>query len=73
MGDELRNEYQFDYSKAKPNRFAAKLKKGGRLVILDPEVAAAFAGSESVNAVLKALLQTMPGKPNGQTEVAEPV
>ena len=73
MADELRGEYQFDYSKAKPNRFAAKLKKGGRLVVLDPEVAAAFAGSESVNAVLKALLQTMPEKPNGKTEVANPV
>ena len=60
MADELREEYQFDYGKAKPNRFAATLKKGGRLVVLDPEVAAAFAGSETVNAVLRALLQTMP-------------
>ncbi len=70
MGDELRDEYQFDYSKAKPNRFAAKLKKGGRLVVLDPEVAAAFAGSETVNAVLRALLQTMPVKPTGQAGTA---
>ncbi len=70
MGDELRDEYPFDYSKAKPNRFAAKLKKGGRLVVLDPEVAAAFAGSETVNAVLRALLHTMPVKPAGQAEVA---
>ena len=70
MGNELRDEYQFDYSKAKPNRFAAKLKKGGRLVVLDPEVAAAFAGSETVNAVLRALLQTMPVKPAGQADVA---
>lgn len=60
MQDQLRDEYQFDYSQAKPNRFAARLKKGGRLVVLDPEVAAAFTGSDSVNAVLKALIQTMP-------------
>jgi hypothetical protein len=60
MSDELRDEYKFDYRTAKPNRFAARLKKGGRLVVLDPEVAAAFSGSESVNAVLKALLQNMP-------------
>jgi hypothetical protein len=60
MADELRDEYQFDYRKAKPNRFAAALKKGGRLVVLEPEVAAAFQESGAVNAVLRALLQTMP-------------
>ena len=27
-------EYRFDYSKAKPNRFAARLKRGSRAVIL---------------------------------------
>jgi hypothetical protein len=53
MSDELRDEYQFDYRAAKPNRFAATLKKGGRLVVLDPEVAAAFQKSETVNAVLR--------------------
>jgi hypothetical protein len=63
MNDELRDEYTFDYSKAKPNRFAAAMKKGGRLVVLDPEVAAAFEGSGAVNAVLRALLQTMPARP----------
>lgn len=60
MVDELRDDYQFDYSQAKPNRFASNLPKGGRLVVLDPEVAAVFDGSEAVNAVLKALLHTMP-------------
>lgn len=66
MNDDLRDEYQFDYSKAKPNRFAAGLQKGGRLVVLDPEVAAAFQQSQSVNAVLKALLKTMPHQPEQQ-------
>jgi hypothetical protein len=61
VSDELRDEYQFDYRQAKPNRFAAALKKGGRLVVLDPEVAVAFQQSDAVNAVLRALLQTMPG------------
>lgn len=60
MNDELHDEYQFDYSKTKPNRFAAGLQKGGRLVVLDPEVAAAFQESQSVNAVLRVLLKTMP-------------
>jgi hypothetical protein len=67
MSDELRTEYEFDYRQAKPNRFAAGLKKGGRVVILDPEVAEAFRTSQDVNAVLRALLQTMPagGKREG--------
>jgi hypothetical protein len=33
MSDELRDEYQFDYRQAKPNRFAAVIKKDGRLVM----------------------------------------
>ncbi len=60
MSYELRPEYDFDCSQAKPNRFAAGLKKGGRIVVLDPEVAEVFQSSQDVNAVLKALLQTMP-------------
>jgi hypothetical protein len=60
MNGELRDEYEFDYRLAKPNRFAAKLKKGGRLVVLEPEVAERFRESSEVNAVLRALLQNMP-------------
>lgn len=70
MTDELKEEYDFDYRKAKPNRFAAMLKKGGRLVVLDPEVAAAFQESDTVNAVLRALLHTMPATPMRSPEVA---
>lgn len=72
MSDELRDEYQFDYRQAKPNRFAAAVRKGGRLVVLDPEVAAAFRESGAVNAVLRALLQTMPGRGQGQAGGPEP-
>ena len=62
MSDELRPEYEFDYRQAKPNRFAADLKKGGRVVVLEPEVAEVFQTSQDVNAVLRALLQTMPAR-----------
>jgi hypothetical protein len=58
--DDLRPEYDFDYRLAKPNRFAAKLKKGGRLVVLEPEVAAVFHDSDDVNRVLRALVGAMP-------------
>ncbi len=57
---EMLSEYRFDYSKARPNRFAARLKTGSRAVVLDPEVAAVFSTAESVNAVLRALIETMP-------------
>jgi hypothetical protein len=59
-GDGLRPEYEFDYRQAKPNRFAAKLKKGGRLVILEPEVAAVFHDSRQVNQALRSLVEAMP-------------
>lgn len=55
-------EYRFDYIKARPNRFAARLKRGSRAVVLDPDVAAVFLTPESVNAVLRALIETMPQK-----------
>ncbi len=63
MTDDLRDEYDFDYAKAKPNRFATShgsLKSGGRVFYLEPEVASRFASSEEVNRLLKALLEAMP-------------
>ncbi len=54
--DDLRDEYSFDKSAAKPNRFAADIKQGGRMIVLDPEIAKAFPDSKSVNAALKKLL-----------------
>ncbi len=59
---EMLPEYRFDYSKGRPNRFATRLKPGSRVVVLDPEVAEVFATPESVNAVLRALIGTMPRK-----------
>jgi hypothetical protein len=56
----MRAEYRFDYSKAKPNRFADRAKEGYRTVLLDPDIAAVFTTNESVNAVLRALINTMP-------------
>ena len=58
--EDLLPEYRFDYAKARPNRFAARLKRGSRAVVLDPDVAAVFSTPESVNAVLRALIETMP-------------
>lgn len=60
--DDLPEEIYFDYAKAKPNRFAEALKDQQILVALDPDVAAVFGSAESVNRVLRALIQTMPSK-----------
>ncbi len=57
---DMLREYRFDYRKARPNRFASRLKRGSRAVVLDPDVAAVFSTPESVNAVLRALIETMP-------------
>jgi hypothetical protein len=64
--DELLNEYHFDYKKAKPNRFATR---GGKqllkVVVLDEDVAQVFTTPESVNKVLRALINSIPKSANG--------
>lgn len=60
--DELRTEYRFDYTKARPNRFASRIKSGAVAVILDPDVAAVFKSSASVNAFLRSVIATLPGR-----------
>jgi hypothetical protein len=62
--DELRPEYHFDFSKSRPNRFAASFPPGGRLVVLDPDIAQVFTTAEAVNSVLRALITTMPPSPS---------
>jgi hypothetical protein len=53
-------EHDFDYSKAKPNRFAGRLSNERVVVLLDPEVSEVFTTPESVNTVLRALITAMP-------------
>jgi hypothetical protein len=56
----LRPEYRFDYRKAKPNRFAAQMSHGAVAVVLEPDVAAVFKSSKSVNALLRSVISAMP-------------
>ena len=56
----MQSEYDFDYSKAKPNRFAGRISKERLVVLLDPEVSEVFTTPESVNAVLRALITALP-------------
>jgi hypothetical protein len=65
--DELMSEYNFDYQKAKPNRFAVRAgKPTPKVVVLDEDVAQVFTTPESVNKVLRALIDTMPHLANGK-------
>jgi len=56
----MRREYRFDYRRAKPNRLAEKMSEGVVVVILEPDVAAAFKSSEAVNALLRSVIAAMP-------------
>jgi len=63
MPDELLPEYDLDYRKARPNRYAGKIDKSQVVVMLEPDIAEVFTTPESVNAVLRALIATMPATP----------
>lgn len=55
-------EYKFDYKKAKPNRFAARMKDEPLVVMIEPDVAKVFKSSEQVNKALRALISAIPEK-----------
>lgn len=61
----MRKEYRFDYSRAKPNRFADKFANGSIALILEPDVAARFKSSKTVNAALRSFLSAIPGVQQG--------
>ena len=52
----MRDEYEFDYSKAKPNRFAAHMKRPVVAVVLEADVASVFDSSAKVNAQLRSII-----------------
>jgi hypothetical protein len=55
--EELSPEYDLDYTKAKPNRFAAKCQQMQRTVVLDSDIADKFPSAESVNEALRFLIR----------------
>jgi hypothetical protein len=56
----MRREYQFDYRKSRPNRFAPLMKGGAVAVVLDSDVAAVFQSPESVNSLLRSVITALP-------------
>ena len=57
---EMLPEYNFDYSKARPNCFAGRISEERLVVLLDPEVSRVFTTPEAVNTVLRALVAALP-------------
>ena len=57
--DDIATEYEFDYTKAKPNRFVGA-GDGLKVVVLDEDVAKVFTTPESVNKALRALIEVVP-------------
>ena len=66
--DMMRAEYRFDYRKAKPNRFAARMSAGAIAVVLDPDVAAVFQSSDAVNSLLRSVISVMPESKHGHAD-----
>ena len=56
--DTMRPEY--DFSKGVRSKYAARLRRGTNVVLLDPDVAAAFGSAKAVNRALRALLEASP-------------
>jgi len=57
---ELVAEYTFDYSRSRPNRFAARMKENAVAVVLEPDVAQVFDSSDSVNQLLRSVISALP-------------
>ena len=58
VADELRPEYNFDYSKAVRGKYYRRLlKEGSNVVVLEADVAKAFPNSDAVNDALRSLLK----------------
>jgi hypothetical protein len=57
-GEELRPEYNFDYSKAVRGKYYKRiLEEGANVVMLEPDIAKAFVDSAAVNDALRSLLE----------------
>jgi hypothetical protein len=54
----MRKEY--DFSNARPNKYAKKYAEGTNIVVIEPDLIEFFPDSESVNSALRALVSVFP-------------
>lgn len=58
LKDDLRPEYDFDFSKAERGRYAHRLQvEGSNLVLVEADLAKSFPDSASVNAALRSVVE----------------
>ncbi|MGZ9038810.1 MAG: hypothetical protein ACXW12_17120, partial [Burkholderiales bacterium] len=56
--DDLRPEYDFDFSKGERGRYFKRLiKEGANVAVIDPDLTKAFPDSAAVNSALRSLLE----------------
>ncbi len=58
--NDMKNEYNFDYSKAKQNRFAGIVKEKVILYPIDKDVAKVFRNPSEANNALRAIIKAIP-------------
>ena len=68
VADALRPEYDFDYGQSRPNRFASRMTGPVLAVVLEPDVAAVFGTSESVNRMLRSVISAIPKSSRRKTD-----
>ncbi|EIC23743.1 hypothetical protein [Thiorhodovibrio frisius] len=56
LEDDLLPEYDFDFSKAVRGKYYKEYTQSSNIVVLDPDVAAAFENAEAVNSALRSML-----------------
>lgn len=56
----LRAEYEFNYSRSRPNRFATGLGPQTVAIVLEPDVAQVFDSSRAVNKLLRSVIAATP-------------
>ena len=58
--NDMQDNYDFDYSKSKPNRFASVLAEQEGYIKLQPDIQKIFKTSEQVNNALRAIIISYP-------------
>jgi hypothetical protein len=71
--DELRAEYKrSDFKKLERGRYSQRVKASSNVVLLDPEIAAAFPNSAAVNKALHSLLEVAKALSSGPGSLPRP-
>ena len=75
--DDMRAEYNFDYTKAVRGKYYRRiLKEGANVVVLEPDIAKAFPNSDAVNDALRVVLEAgrsivrLPARPRARSSRA---